>query len=88
MNKQDKDELLNQGLTQKEIEDLTQKGFSKEEIIQSHQYDNEIKKGSTFIAWIVDLITWFLPWNSSDYQITAVLYFAFYLNTYFDLPNP
>lgn len=61
MNKQDKDELLNQDLTQKEIEDLTQKGFSKEEIIQSHQYDNEIKKGSTFIAWIVDLITWFLP---------------------------
>lgn len=57
MNKQDTDELLNQGLTQKEIEDLTQKGFSKEEIIQSHQYDNEIKKGSTFIAWIVDLIT-------------------------------
>lgn len=61
MNKQDKDESLNQGLTQKQIEDLTQKGFSKEEIIQSHQYDNEIKKGSTFIAWIVDLITWFLP---------------------------
>lgn len=61
MNKQDKDELLNQSLTQKQIEDLTQKGFSKEEIIQSHQYDNEIKKGSTFIAWIVDLITWFLP---------------------------
>jgi hypothetical protein len=61
MNKQDKDELLNQGLTQKEIEDLTQKGFLKEEMIQSHQYDNEIKKGSNFIAWIVDLITWFLP---------------------------
>lgn len=61
MNKQDKDELLNQGLTQKEIEDLTQKVFSKEEIIQSHQYDNEIKKGSNFIAWIVDLIAWFLP---------------------------
>ena len=60
MNKQDKDELLNQGLTQKEIEDLTQKGFSKEEMIQSHQYDNEINKGSNFIAWIVDLITWFL----------------------------
>lgn len=57
MNKQDKDELLNQGLTQKEIEDLTRKGFSKEEMIQSHQYDNEIKKGSNFIAWIVDLIT-------------------------------
>lgn len=61
MNKQDKDELLNQGLTQKEIENLTQKGFSKEEMIQSHQYDNEINKGSNFIAWIVDLITWFLP---------------------------
>lgn len=61
MNKQDKDELLNQGLTQKEIEDLTQKGFSKEEMIQSHQYVNEINKGSNFIAWIVDLITWFLP---------------------------
>jgi hypothetical protein len=29
MNKQDKDELLNQGLTQKEIEDFTQKGFFK-----------------------------------------------------------
>ena len=28
MNKQDKDELLNQGLTQKEIEDFT-KGFFK-----------------------------------------------------------
>ena len=61
MNKQDKDELLNQGLSTKEIEELTQKGFTKEEIIQSHQYDNEIKKGSTFIAWIVDLITWLLP---------------------------
>ena len=61
MNKQDKDELLNQGLTQKEIEDLTQKGFSKEEIIQSHQYDNEIKKGSNFIAWLVDIITWLIP---------------------------
>lgn len=61
MNKQDKDELLNQGLTQKEIEDLTQKGFSKEEIIQSHQYDNEIKKGSNFISWLVDIITWLIP---------------------------
>lgn len=61
MNKQDKDELLNQGLTQKEIEDLTQKGFSKEEMIQAKEYDKEIKKGSTFIVWIVDLITWFLP---------------------------
>lgn len=29
MNKQDKDELLNQGLTQKEIEDLTQKASQK-----------------------------------------------------------
>ena len=55
-----KDELLNQGLTQKEIEDLTQKGFSKEEIIQSHQYDNEIKKGSNFISWLVDWITWLI----------------------------
>ena len=36
MNKQDKDELLNQGLTQKEIEDLTQKGFSKEEGLTSN----------------------------------------------------
>lgn len=61
MNKQDKDELLNQGLTQKEIEDLTQKVFSKEEMIQAKEYDKEIKKGSNLIAWIVDLITWFLP---------------------------
>lgn len=60
MNKQDKDELLNQGLTQKEVEDLTQKGFSKEEMIQAKEYDKEIKKGSNLIAWIVDLITWFI----------------------------
>ena len=60
MNKQDIDELLNQGLTQKEIEDLTQKGFSKEEMIQAKEYDKEIKKGSNLIAWIVDLITWFI----------------------------
>lgn len=61
MNKQDHDELLNQGLTQQEIDSLTQKGFTKEEMIQSHQYNNEIKKGSHFISWLVDLITWFLP---------------------------
>lgn len=61
MNKQDHDELLNQGLTQQEIDSLTQKGFTKEETIQSHQYNNEIKKGSHFISWLVDLITWFLP---------------------------
>lgn len=61
MNKQDHDELLNQGLTQQEIYFLTQKGFTKEEMIQSHQYNNEIKKGSNFISWLVDLITWFLP---------------------------
>lgn len=61
MNKQDHDELLNQGLTQKEIDSLTQKGFTKEEMIQAKEYDKEIKKGSNFIAWLVDLITWFLP---------------------------
>lgn len=61
MNKQDHDELLKQGLTQKEIDSLTQKGFTKEEMIQSHQYNNEIKKGSNFISRLVDLITWFLP---------------------------
>lgn len=61
MNKQDNDELLKQGLTQKEIEDLTQKGFTKEEMIQAKEYDKEIKKGSNLIAWIVDLITWLIP---------------------------
>ena len=61
MNKQDHDELLKQGLTQKEIDSLTQKGFTKEEMIQAKEYDKEIKKGSNFIAWLVDLITWFLP---------------------------
>lgn len=60
MNKQDKDELLNQGLTQKEIEDLTQNGFSKEEMMQAKEYDKEIKKGSNFISWLVDLITWLI----------------------------
>lgn len=61
MNKQDNDELLKQGLTQKEIENLTQKGFTKEEMIQAKEYDKEIKKGSNLIAWIVDLITWLIP---------------------------
>ena len=61
MNKQDHDELLNQGLTQKEIDSLTQKGFTKEEMIQAKEYVKEIKKGSNFISWLVDLITWFLP---------------------------
>lgn len=44
MNKQDHDELLNQGLTQQEIDSLTQKGFTKEEMIQAKEYDKEIKK--------------------------------------------
>ena len=61
MNKQDNYELLKQGLTQKEIEDLTQKSFTKEEMIQAKEYDKEIKKGSNLIAWIVDLITWLIP---------------------------
>lgn len=61
MNKQDHDELLNQGLTQQEIDSLTQKSFTKEEMIQAKEYDKEIKKGSNFISWLVDLITWFLP---------------------------
>ena len=50
MNKKDKDELFNKGLSEKEIDSLTQKGFTKEEMIQSHQYNNEIKKGSNFIS--------------------------------------
>lgn len=61
MNKQDNYELLKQGLTQKEIVDLTQKGFTKEEMVQVKEYDKEIKKGSNLIAWIVDLITWLIP---------------------------
>lgn len=61
MNKKDKDELFNKSLSEKEIDSLTQKGFTKEEMIQSHQYNNEIKKGSNFISWLVDLITWLIP---------------------------
>ena len=61
MNKQDHDELLNQGLTQKEIDSLTQKGFTKEEMIQAKEYDKEIKKGSNFISWLADIITWLIP---------------------------
>lgn len=61
MNKQDHDEPLNQGLTQQEIDSLTQKGFTKEEMMQTHLYNNEIKKGSNFIAWLVDIITWLIP---------------------------
>ncbi len=61
MNKQDHDELLNQGLTQQEIDSLTQKGFTKEEMMQAHLYNNEIKKGSNFISWLVDIITWLIP---------------------------
>lgn len=61
MNKKDKDELFNKGLSEKEIDSLTQKGFTKEEMIQAHQYNNEIKKGSNFISWLIDLITWLIP---------------------------
>lgn len=61
MNKQDHDEPLNQGLTQQEIDSLTQKGFAKEEMMQVHLYNNEIKKGSNFISWLVDIITWLIP---------------------------
>lgn len=61
MNKKDKDELFNKGLSEKEIETLTQKGFTKDEMIQAKEYNEEIKKGSNFISWLVDLITWFLP---------------------------
>lgn len=61
MNKKDKDELFNKGLSEKEIDSLTQKGFTKDEMIQSHQYNNEIKKGSNFISWLIDLITWLIP---------------------------
>lgn len=61
MNKKDKDELFNKGLSEKEIDSLTQKGFTKEEMIQSHQYNNEIKKGSNSISWLIDLITWLIP---------------------------
>jgi hypothetical protein len=61
MNKQDHDEPLKQGLTQKEIDSLTQKGFAKEEMMQAHLYNNEIKKGSNSIAWLVDIITWLTP---------------------------
>lgn len=84
MNKQDNDELLKQGLTQKEIEDLTQKGFTKEEMIQAKEYDKEIKKGSNLIAWIVDMITWLIPYKSSA---LFFFYSSAYTNTYFDLPN-
>ena len=61
MNKRDHDEPLNQGLTQQEIDSLTQKGFTKEEMMQAHLYNNEIKKGSNLIAWLVDIITWLIP---------------------------
>lgn len=61
MNKQNHDELLNQGLTQKEIDFLTRKGFTKKEMMQVHLYNNEIKKGSNFISRLTDIITWLIP---------------------------
>ena len=53
MNKKDIDELLSQGLTQKEIDSLIQKGFTKEEMLQTKEYNEEIKKGSNFISWLI-----------------------------------
>lgn len=44
LNKKDINELLNMGISKKEIENLTKKGFTKEEMIQAHEYNNEIKK--------------------------------------------
>lgn len=61
MDKKDIDELFNKSLSEKEIDSLTQKGFTKEEIMQAHLYNNEIKKGSNFISWLVDIITWLIP---------------------------
>lgn len=61
MNKKDKDELFNKGLSEKEIDSLTQKGFTKDEMIQAKEYNEEIKKGSNFISWLIDLITWLIP---------------------------
>lgn len=77
MNKQDHDELLNQGLTQKEIDSLTQKGFTKEEMIQAKEYDKEIKKGSNFISWPVDLILGFYLKTAAITQ--SLLLFIFLL---------
>ena len=39
MNKQDNDELLNQGLTQKEINDLTQKGYKLKNMTKKSRKD-------------------------------------------------
>lgn len=61
MNKKDKDELFYKGLSEKEIDSLTQKGFTKDEMIQAKEYNEEIKKGSNFISWLIDLITWLIP---------------------------
>lgn len=61
MNKKDIDELFNKGLSEKEIDSLTQKGFTKDEMIQAKEYNEEIKKGSNFISWLVDLITLLIP---------------------------
>lgn len=61
MNKKDKDELFNKGLSEKEIDSLTQKGFTKDEMLQAKEYNEEIKKGSNFISWLIDLITWLIP---------------------------
>ena len=61
MNKKDTDELFNKGLSEKEIDSLTQKGFTKEEMLKAKEYNEEIKKGSNFISWLVDLITWLIP---------------------------
>lgn len=53
MNKKDKDELFNKGLSEKEIDSLTQKGFTKDEMLQTKEYNEEIKKGSNFISWLI-----------------------------------
>lgn len=53
MNKKDKDELFNKGLSEKEINSLTQKGFTKDEMLQTKEYNEEIKKGSNFISWLI-----------------------------------
>ena len=53
MNKKYKDELFNKGLSEKEIDSLTQKGFTKDEMLQTKEYNEEIKKGSNFISWLI-----------------------------------
>ena len=53
--------MLDKGISRREIENLSQKGFTKNEIVDAKKYNDEIEKGASTLQFIIDILTWFIP---------------------------